>query len=672
MTLSQHKPSTRFLALLLCVALVAGCATSPAFTEGQRMVESGNVEAGLARIEETLKNDPDNLEIRNYYERHKAVAVQRYLSAGDAALSRGSLEQAEASYRQAQRLAPDSVRAREGIVAVEKERNVAARVAEAQALFQAGDLDAAYAKAKEVLAESPKQREAKALARAVEEKRHRADAASPKLNAALKKSITLEFRDAPLRQVFELISKNTGLNFVFDREVPPDARATVFVRDTPIDEIIRFVLVTNQLERRVLNENTILIYPNTPAKQQAYRDLLVKSFYLTNADAKQTANLIRQVVKTRDLFVDEKLNLVVMRDTPEAVRVAEKLVRNQDIAQAEVVLDVQVMEVGYNRLQQLGVQLPGTAGIGVTGAAGVAGQLTGTEAKNLNSGLFRITVPDPLISLAARDQNGRTNVLANPRIRVKSKEKARIHIGDKVPVITTTAGATGFVSESINYLDVGLKLEVEPQVHLDDDVGIKVGLEVSNIANQVRTGSGTIAYQVGTRNASTTLRLKDGETQVLAGLISDEDRRSAVGTPGISELPILGRLFSVSDDVVNKTEVVLLITPHVVRNVERPGVKLEEFRAGTEAEVGGPGLALPPSAAIPGTAPELTPGVQQPAGVPVPAPGAPAPAAPAPAAPYGEGGASDVAPPGQPDTIPPRAPAAGPVPPKPAGQQNGQ
>src|SRR5690606_37712276 len=184
MTPSQHKPSTRFLALLLCVALVAGCATSPAFTEGQRMVESGNVEAGLARIEETLKNDPDNLEIRNYYERHKAVAVQRYLSAGDAALSRGSLEQAEASYRQAQRLAPDSVRAREGIVAVEKERNVAARVAEAQALFQAGDLDAAYAKAKEVLAESPKQREAKALARAVEEKRHRADAASPKLNAA--------------------------------------------------------------------------------------------------------------------------------------------------------------------------------------------------------------------------------------------------------------------------------------------------------------------------------------------------------------------------------------------------------------------------------------------------------------------------------------------------------
>src|SRR5205823_11161072 len=136
------------------------------------------------------------------------------------------------------------------------------------------------------------------------------------------------------------------------------------------------------------------------------------------------------------------------------------------------------------------------------------------EAKHLNSGLFRLNVPDPLVSFNFSRQDGRTNVLANPRIRVKNREKARIHIGDRVPVITTTAGATGFVSESVNYLDVGLKLEVEPQVYLEDDVGIKVSLEVSNISSQIKTSSGTLAYQVGTRNATTTLRLKDGETQV--------------------------------------------------------------------------------------------------------------------------------------------------------------
>ena len=255
------------------------------------------------------------------------------------------------------------------------------------------------------------------------------------------------------------------------------------------------------------------------------------------------------------------------------------------------------------------------------GAAGVAGQLTGTEAKNLNSGLFRLNVGDPLIALNLRQQAGRTNVLANPRIRVKSKEKARIHIGDKVPVITTTAGATGFVSESVNYLDVGLKLEVEPVVNLEDDVGIKIGLEVSNISSEVKTTSGTVAYQVGTRNANTTLRLRDGETQVLAGLISDEDRRSAVRVPGVSRLPLIGRLFSNNNDTVNKTEIVLLITPRVIRNIERPGARLEEFNSGTEFDVGRGGSAVP-----------LGPVSVQP-DAPAPKPEAPKPEAPrAPAA----------------------------------------
>src|SRR5213075_3307283 len=215
-------------------------------------------------------------------------------------------------------------------------------------------------------------------------------------------------------------------------------------------------------------------------------------------------------------------------------------------------------------------------------------------------------------------------------IRAKNREKAKIHIGDRVPVITTTAGATGFVSESVNYLDVGLKLEIEPQVFLEDDVGIKVALEVSNIASQIKTSSGTIAYQVGTRNATTTLRLRDGETQVLAGLISNEDRRNSTQVPGLANLPVAGRLFQSKEDTANKTEIVMLLTPRVVRNVERPAVNLEEFNSGTEAEVGGAALALPsvipsspsPAPAAPMVTPPATP---QP---PIPSTlGSPAPAA---------------------------------------------
>jgi len=615
------------LSLFLAAAALLGCAGQEALKQGQQMIEAGNEEHGLMRLEEALKHNPNDTELRNYYLRHRAVAVQRFLQAGDNARAAGQLDAAETAYQKAQRFDADNANVKAGLAAVARERASLSVVREAEEAYKRGELDTALNKAKEVLQANPTQRDARAIVRKVEEQKMKAEQTSAQLAAALKDTITIELRDAPVRTVFELLSKKSGLNFVYDRDVPPDLRVTVFVKDTTIEEVIRFVLVTSQLERRVLNPNTVLIYPNTPNKAQAYRELTVKSFYLANADVKQTANMVRSLAKTRDLFVDEKLNLLVVRDTPEAIRMVEKLIANHDLAEPEVMLEVEVLEIGHSQLSQIGVEWPGRAALGVQGAAGVPGQITGTEAQNLSSGMFRLTVSDPLIALNLRQQAGRTNVLANPRIRVKNKEKARIHIGDKVPVITTTAGATGFVSESVNYLDVGLKLEVEPLVHLEDDVGIKVGLEVSNISNEVKTGSGTVAYQVGTRNANTTLRLRDGETQVLAGLISDEDRRNAQKVPGLAQLPVLGRLFSSDNDTVNKTEVVLLITPRVLRNIERPGVRLEEFNSGTEMDVGrGGGGPLPPVSIQQGPVPRPQPAAPQPAAPQAPRPPAAGPA----------------------------------------------
>jgi general secretion pathway protein D len=174
-----------------------------------------------------------------------------------------------------------------------------------------------------------------------------------------------------------------------------------------------------------------------------------------------------------------------------------------------------------------------------------------------------------------------------------------------VPVITTTAAATGgFVSESVSYLDVGLKLEVEPLIYLEDEVGIKVGLEVSNIVKEIRTvGSNTLSYQIGTRNAATVLRLRDGETQVLAGLISNEDRQTAVRVPGLGEMPLIGRLFSNTTDNRTKTEIVLLITPRLLRQIARPDAASVEFAAGTEASSGAPRLGgAAPIVAVPSPA----------------------------------------------------------------------
>jgi general secretion pathway protein D len=622
----------KLLAFLLLALVVAACATNEEFKRARIEVETGNEEAGLARLEQEMKAHPEDLELRNYYLRHKEVAVQRYLALGDNARAAGAPDRAQAAYERALRFDPQNARAQQGILLVRKDRETATALVDAVQALKAGNTADAQAKLKVIASNDPQNKEAKRLLRQIDEKQMKENMA-PKLTAALKRSITMEFRDAPLRTVLELISRQTGLNFVFDKDVQPDTRTTVFVRDTPIEEVIRYVLVTNQLDKKVLNENTILIYPNTPAKTRDYKDLVVRSFYLANADAKQTAQMVRQLVKTRDLFVDEKLNLLVMRDTPEAIRVAEKLINNQDKGEPEVMLEVEIMEVGDNDLTSAGIQWPSQIGLGLQGAAGVPGSITGTEATHFGSGLVRLTVPDPMLVFKLNQQVGRANILANPRIRVKNREKAHIHIGDKVPVITTTAGATGFVSESVNYLDVGLKLDVEPQVFLEDDVGIKLGLEVSNIGSQIKTSSGTIAYQIGTRNTSTTLRLHDGETQVLAGLINSEDRRNSTQVPGLANLPVAGRLFQSKDDTVNKTEIVMLITPHVVRNIERPAVNLEEFNSGTEAEVGGASLALPsvipaapaPMSVPPVTTPAVPPSTPQP---PIPSTlGSPAPAA---------------------------------------------
>ncbi len=587
------------------------------FREGRSLVESGKIAEGLDQVNLAVKLDPRRHEYRAYWARQRDLALQNDLALAESARALGDWQAAESAYRRMLALDPGSARARAGLEALPLEKRQRARLAEAEALLNGGDSPGAQQKVLGALADEPNNRDAQRLARRIEEKNNRDAIAGPSLKRALQKPITLEFRDASLRTVFELLSRQAGLNFIFDKDVRADLKTTIFVRNTSIDDAIRFILVTNQLERKVLNDSTVLIYPNTAPKLRDYQDLVFRSFYLANADVKQTAAMVKALVKTKDMYVDEKLNLLVLRDTPDALRMAEKLIANQDLAEPEVMLEVEGMEGATSLLSELGIRFPSQVSYSVTGASGTAGTLTLPEFQNRNSGLVRMSITDPLLVGNLKSQDNRTNTLANPRIRVKNREKAKVHIGDKVPVITTTTTATGFAAESVTYLDVGLKLEVEPNVYLQDEVGIKVALEVSTIAQQIRSTSGTLTYQVGTRNTSTALRLRDGETQVLAGLISDEDRKTIDKVPGLGGIPMLGRLFSNHNDTDKKTEIVLLITPRIVRNITRPDFRLEEFASGTEAVMGAAPLALRGAAMDAGAA----------AATPAAASGAAAPAA---------------------------------------------
>lgn len=573
------------LKCLLLVFLLAGCAAQQAFKEGQQLVDSGKDEEGLAQMEKASKLDPSNSEYRSQYFKRREMVVYQLLSQAETAKKNGAWEEAGNDYERILKIHPDNPRAKMGLSNLGTEKKQAQLLDEARAQLEKNDLAEASKKVRLVLAESPSQSMALQLRKVIETRLSLANQTNVILKSKLNHPITIEFKDAPIQSVFESISKSAGINFIFDKEVRPDLRANLFVRDARIEDVIRFILFTNQLEQRVLNSNTLFIYSNTPQKQKDFQELQIKNFYLTNANAKDVAAMLKEMIKTRDIYVDEKLNLIVMRDTPAAIRVAERMIAAQDIAEPEVMLEVEVLEVGTNLLDNIGIQYPSQLSYSLVGAAGTPGTATLPELLNRNAGLVRVTLSDPALVVNLLHQDGDTNLLANPRIRVKNHEKANVHIGEKLPVIGNITTATGLVSQSVTYLDVGLKLDVEPTVYLDNEVGIKVGLEVSSITKQIQNTDGSLNYQIGTRTATTVLRLKDGETQILAGLIDKEDRKSANSVPGLGQLPILGRLFSSHSDTASKTEVVLLITPRVVRNIVRPESPIEEFSSGTESAI---------------------------------------------------------------------------------------
>lgn len=584
--------------LLLVAAVMAGCAGQKLHREGMALMEEGRPEEGLVKLEQASKAEPDNLPYRTAWLRNREQTANRLLAAANNERAAGRLDTAQAIYERILKIDPDNSRAMMGLEELALDRRHDAITEEARGLLKKGDLDAARSALKPIFLENPKHGQALLLQRQIDEQVAKGLMAGPSLRAKFKKPVTMQFRDANVKMVFEALSRTSGINVLLDKDVKPDIKTSIFVKDVSVEDAIDLILMQSQLERKIISDNTVFIYPSTPAKIKEYQDLKIRSFHLTNADPKQMLTMIKTLLKTKDIFVHEKTNSLVMRDTPEAIRLAEKMVADQDLADPEVMLEVEVLEISRSRLSEIGIKYPSQLTFTARGAAVGVDTPTVNELRQLN-GTNIVTSPPLSVTLNMLLQDSDSNLLASPRIRARNREKAKIMIGDRVPVITNavTPVSTGspVITGSVQYLDVGLKLEVEPEVHMDNEVSIKVGLEVSSIVKEVLNAvSGTLAYQVGTRNTSTTLRLKDGETQILAGLINDEDRNTANKVPGIGDLPLIGRLFSSHRDNGAKTEIVLSITPRVVGSRRTPNAREVEYWSGTESSLRSDPLVIKP------------------------------------------------------------------------------
>ena len=601
---TMSKSWLRPAAVLLIVGALAGCAAHQLHSDGQRQIKEGHVAEGLANMREAMRQDPGNLPYKLDYINRLDEETKKLIRQGDEQRSAGDTKAARNSYLDALQLDGSNERARRGVSDIDMDMRHNGILAEAEKMDAAGKWDMARERTMVVILENPANPNAQLLLRKINteiDTQHRAKEALTASQSVMKKPVTLQFRDANLRMVFEALSRTTGLNVIFDRDVRPDLKTTIFVHEGSVEDTVNLILLQNQLEKKVLNVNTMFIYPATAAKQKEYQELKVRTFHISNGDAKYILTVLKSVLKIKDALVDERTNTLVLRDTPEALDVAAKVIAAHDLADAEVMLEVEVLEISRDRLTDLGITWPNSATISTP--TGAAGALTLGALGDLTRGQLQVTPFSLGIGFKLQDTDA--NLLASPRIRVRDHEKAKILIGDKVPIITNTVtpiqtGAS-VVTGSIQYIDVGIKLEAEPHVYPEGEVGIKLNLEVSNIVKEISGPSGSLAYQIGTRSATTSLRLRDGETQVLGGLISDSDRNAAAKVPGLGQLPIIGRLFSEHNGDRTKTEIVLSITPRIIRAQGIAEDTMRDVWSGTETTIHSGQFRLDPISSVSGT-----------------------------------------------------------------------
>lgn len=618
--------STRALGMLVLSLLLVSCGHQRTRDDASRLMREGRFEQALGLLEVAAKNDPDSALLRAGLLQARGEALTRLLAEAGGTRGRGQFEEAESLLQRANAIDPESKRVQAARNDLAIERRTKKAVEEAQLLVEQRQLAQAWRLIADALKDNPRHPELTTLQRRLELDIRQAQVRTAQAGIAESRPISLDFRDANLRTVLDVVTRNSGINFILDKDIRPDARVTVFLRSTRVEDAIDLIVSSNQLAKKVLDPQTILIYPNTQEKRGEHQEQVVRVFYLASAEAKGAATFLRAMLKLREPYVDERANMIAIRDSAEMIELAERLLALYDGNEPEVSLELEVIEIRSNRLTNLGIQFPNSFSLTPI-SPNATGGLTLGNVGQLGRDNIGLTVGGLLVNL--RREVGDFTTLANPRIRAKNREKAKVLVGDRVPVITATTGTGGFVSDSVNYIDVGLKLEVEPTVYADDEVAIKVALEVSSIAGQTRTNSGTVAYQIGTRNASTVLRLRDGETQLLAGLISNEDRTAANRVPGLGDLPLAGRLFSTQQDESNRTELVLAITPRILRNVRRPTASESEIWVGTDLSprirpVGGRFPTKDPAPVTSGATGQTAPGVPDRPGALAPTPWTPA------------------------------------------------
>ncbi|HET7910050.1 MAG TPA: secretin N-terminal domain-containing protein [Nitrospira sp.] len=602
------------LLLVLCVSFIHGCAyfESNDIKRGDQHLAAGKWEEATVAYRQALKEAPFDVALQEKFNLARERAAAQYQERGRSALKEHQIDLAVEHFKRALSIDPSNPEHQAGLAEAIRLKEAREHFREADRLAQLGRVDEAmegYARSAELDPSFSEPLEGISKLTEDQQARDRED--------QRKQPITLRFRNAGLKEVLEGIGKAGGMNFIFDRDVRNDP-VTIAIEDTPFDDALNLILNSNNLFSRVVSPGVMIVSPNTRQKQEQYQDLMIRTFYLSNAKAKDMLTLLKGMLDSKRMHANEQLNTIVIRDQPEKLEMAEKIILANDRLDSEVLFEVEVLEVDRTVDQSYGLTYPKQVAAamvppGFTGAiAGdLAQQFSLEQLTSLGKGNYLFKLPTN-VQLDFFKQITDAKTLAAPKVRVVNNKKAEINIGDKQPILLSTTNvlpgqaATGAVPTtstvtSIEFRDTGVKLTVEPAIHLANELSLKMKIEVIRLGEPVvlQANPPITQFKFGNRSAETMLNVKDGETIVLGGLLQEEDRRTRVTIPWLGDLPFIGNLISSFKTQRVTTEVILTLTPHIVQAMTPPSLSRQAFWSGTDSTYSNSTMFTPrPKAAL--------------------------------------------------------------------------
>jgi general secretion pathway protein D len=576
------------LMLFATLMLVAGCATDTYryLKQGDKYAAAGEWDNSVRFYQKAHEQDPQNYEIRLRLQNSKFEASQMHMATGQSYLEQELFNEAINEFRISMAMNPANTKAAE----LEAK---AQRLMDARHYYKQGQN---YLKTQKYLPARQAFEKAAALdpeyepaQKALRYYRHEeTDTGAYKFNGQSDAPVSFKFKNTPIINVFEVLTKLSGINFIFDKEVQNN-KVTMFMTDVSFDRFVDVLLRANDLNSVIVNDNTMIIYPDTPQKAKEYEDLQIKTFYLSNLEAKQAVGLLAKILKSKDIIANENINAVVIRGSREVIEIAGKILEANDGTPAEVLLDVEFLEVTRTLQENIGLTFSESLTFGIGESSREAGDdpnfvdnISLYALKRISNKNLILSTPSATLNLLKQD--GDTQILAQPKIRVKNAEKASILLGERVPlrVNRRVDSNTGDITSDFQYTDVGIKLEALPIINMHDEVTLKLLLEVSSLGENLSSDPDDPQFPIRTRTAQSVLTLRDGETVIIGGMINDNERRSVRKIPGVGDFPAIGSLFSSRNDDNARNDVLMVITPLVIRSQAIPGQNATEIWSGSE------------------------------------------------------------------------------------------